>query len=155
MSAEEREEWLKQKKKAKVNTKKWKTLFSETVEDFVKVGGVYQDVLEKYRLHRFHRIFLGPRVALKMIREFTENMNGKVLELQSDYSEKYQPQPDGDFQSQYFNKQNSLSMEGHAARYWNAQKEKMFSITTQHSPTRRDRIEAQQKLNGAQKSTEQ
>ena len=59
-----------------------------------------------------------------MISEFTENMNGKVLELQSDYSKKYQPQPDGDFQSQYFNKQNSLSMEGHAARYWNAQKEK-------------------------------
>ena len=52
---------------------------------------------------------------MKMIREFTENMNGKVLELQSDYSEKYQPQPDGDFQSQYFNKQDSLSMEGHAA----------------------------------------
>jgi len=59
-----------------------------------------------------------------MVREFTEKMKGTLLELQSDYSEKYKPEPDGLFQSQYFGRTQSISMEGYATRYWNSQKEK-------------------------------
>ena len=118
MSEEEKQKWLKQKKPATVSTRKAKTKSSEPLKDFVKAGGVYHDVIKNYRLHRFHRIFLGSRVALKMIREYNKSMTSTTLMLQSDYSEKYQMEPDGQFQSQYFDKQQSLSMEGHAAWYW-------------------------------------
>ena len=124
MDDEEREKWLKQKKPATVKSSKWKVKKSEPLQDFVKVNGVYHDLLLRYRLHRFHRIFLGTKVALKMIRKYNKDMVFRTLMIQSDYSEKYQPQPDGQFQSQYFDKHGSVSMEGHAATYYNEAKEK-------------------------------
>ena len=117
MSEEEEQKWLKQKKPARVNTTKYKSKYSSPMKDFVKVDGVYHVLVKKYRLHRFHRTFLGTRVALKMIREFNRSMVYKSVMTQADYSEKYQPQPDGQFQSQYFDKHISLSMEGHATMY--------------------------------------
>ena len=54
MLAEEVEKWLKQKKAAKVNTKKYKTKYAEALQDFVKVNGVYHDLIKNYRKHRFH-----------------------------------------------------------------------------------------------------
>jgi len=119
MSEEETQKWLKQKKPATVTKRKLKTKYSQPLCEFVKVGGVYHNVIKIYRLHRFHQIFLGTRVALKMIREFNRSMISTSLMLQSDYSEKYQMEPDGQFQSQYFDKQQSLSMEDHATTYWN------------------------------------
>ena len=97
MSGDEKEKWLKQKKPAKINTRKFKIKKSDLLKDFVKVGGTYHGILQNYRLHRFHCIFLGTRVALKMIREFNKNMIFRSLMIQSGYSEKYQPQPDGQF----------------------------------------------------------
>ena len=53
MSEEERVKWLQQKKPAKVNTKKYKTKYSDTLKEFVKVGGVYHTALtSSVKLHR-------------------------------------------------------------------------------------------------------
>ena len=124
MSEQEFERWLKIKKPARIKSSKYKTKYSLPLQEFVKKKGVYHDLLLKYRLHRFHRLFLGTKVSLKMIREFNKSLEFKSLMLQSDYSEKFEKLPYGLYQSQYFDRKASLSMEGYAATYYNVQKEK-------------------------------
>jgi len=45
----------------------------------------------------------------------------------SDYTQRYQPSPDGEFQSQHFGKHQSLSMEGYATTYWSELEEKFVT----------------------------
>jgi len=119
MSDEEKEAWLQQQKPARIVSNKYKFKKCQPMKDFVKIGGVYQDAIQNYRLHRFHRTFLGTKVAIKKLRAYNLAVASCIL-LQSDYMEKYQPQPDGQFQSQYFGKRQSLSCEGHATWYQSA-----------------------------------
>lgn len=122
MSPEEMERWLgKKKRKATIKSSKYKSKYAEALQEFVKCDGTYHQQLRQYMLHRFHRTFLGTKVALKKIREYNENTPESIM-IQSDYTEKYQPQPDGQFQSQYFDRNASLSAEGHAVTYYDVKK---------------------------------
>ncbi|KAL7554297.1 hypothetical protein ACHAWF_018122 [Thalassiosira exigua] len=119
MTEEEKEEKRPTKKSAKINSKKCRSYNRKPMREFVKKGGIYESKLKMYQLHRWHRIFLGKDVALKMFREHVINNPGTHLLTNRDHSERYQPSPDGEFQTEHFAKEMSLSMEGCVAHYRN------------------------------------
>ena len=124
MSEEEKEVILRNKKPASINTKKFKTRYKTPLHKFMEKGGVYEEQMKSYLCHKFHRTFLGQGMALKMITDYaSENAKTAILTNQ-DHSERYQPEPDGEFQSQHFGKYQSLSMEGYATTYFNHMKQK-------------------------------
>ena len=80
--------------------------------DFVKKGGVYKDTPKRILCHKFHCKFLGNDIALKMFRKFVARNPGTTLLTNRDYYERYQPSPEGEFQSEHFGKHQSVSLEG-------------------------------------------
>ena len=94
MTEEEKIEKRKTKKSAKIGTKNFRTLFTTTLREFVAVDGPYHKMLKEYRKHRWHRVFLGKDVALKMYRDLVESNPGKYLLTNRDHSERYQPSPE-------------------------------------------------------------
>ncbi len=119
MTTAEIEEKRKTSKSAKIFTKQYRSLYVKPLSEFVKIGGVYHNTMKMYRLHRWHRIFLGTDGALKMFRNHLLANPGTHMLTNRDHSERYQPSPDGEFQTEHFAKHQSLSMEGCAAYYCN------------------------------------
>ena len=106
------------KKPARIGNKKFRTLHRKTVKEFVKEGGVLHENLRKYNRHRFHRVFLGQEVGLKMARQYVDNHPQEAICTNRDHSDKYvAPDADGEFQLEHFGKDAAVSMEGCAVNY--------------------------------------
>ena len=78
------------KKPNKIFSKKYKSVHRGKVSEFVKKGGIYEQILLGYRLHRFHRIFLGTKVVLKMYRDLVLFNPATHMLTNSDYAQRYQ-----------------------------------------------------------------
>ena len=59
-----------------------------------------------------------------MFRQHVANNPKTHLMTNQDHSERYQPSPDGEFQSEHFGKHKSMSMEGYATNLYSAKHEK-------------------------------
>ena len=100
---------------------------------------------EKKRRHRGQPIKGMQKKAAAAAATTGSNTNDTLMAAvemtQSDLSEKYQPQPDGQSQRQYFGNHQSLSTEGHTMTSWNVREETMvFSVSVLSCQTRRGRM---------------
>ncbi|KAL7546848.1 hypothetical protein ACHAWF_010174 [Thalassiosira exigua] len=125
MTEEEIQEKRKTKKSAKIVSKKYRTAKRDPLKEFVKKGGTYQKGIKAYRAHRWHRKFLGHGVALKAYREYVHKNPRTHIVTNRDHANRYQKNADLEYQSEHYAKEQSLSMEGCAADYYNI-------ITGQH-----------------------
>ena len=108
MSTEEKN---MQKKKPEIKSKQVRARVTSTISDFVKKDGIYHKHLRKMCFHRFHVIMLGSQMAIKSRTEECMT-NSLYISTQRDFSERYQPAPNGEIMSEGFGKDQSLSMEG-------------------------------------------
>ena len=120
MSEDEMPKQRLTKKSPKISMKKFRTRCSSTVKELFKENGVFHSNLNIYRPHWFHWQYLWKNIVLKMFSHYVQSKTGTHLLTNRDHLERYQPAPDGEFQTEHFDKHQSLSMERCTASYFNS-----------------------------------
>ena len=117
--------------KPKVRELKLRIKVTARMCDFVKKGGIFEDYSRKMFFHSTHVLLLGTKFCGRMVYKLASEIDGTLV-LELDYSEKYQPVPMREIQSEHFGKDASLSIEIAIATYtaWFEGKDKPASRKT-------------------------
>ena len=97
--------------KAKIQKKKLRTRHKEPLKKFVKKRGTYAKQLRKMFSHKYHVILLGKDHKKKSRFEHTKR-RANIVKTERDFTERWDSNPNGQAQHEYFNKDESLGMEG-------------------------------------------
>jgi len=79
--------------------------------EFMKENGTYQKHMQHFLYHCFLIVMCGTRVAGKMA-ETVVRSNDHMLLARADHTERYQPSPNGELQSEGLGQEDSVSIEG-------------------------------------------
>ena len=96
----------------KVRQVKLRIMMTEAINEFIKPGGTYEKYLWKMFQHQMHVKLLGSKFGVRMCYDHFKQNNG-VIAVEMDYSERYQPVPMREIQSENFAKDANVSMEIH------------------------------------------
>ena len=105
-----------ERKGAKVVKKTFRTIHSEPLSSFVGKKGTYAKQMRKMHSHK-HRIRMGSKHIKKKSRSRHAEMRAYILNLERDFAERWQANPNGQAQHEYFNKEVSVGMEGITVLY--------------------------------------
>ena len=62
-----------------ISTKKYRTKYAESMIDFIKKVGLYKDTLKIIPCHKFHCMFFGNYIALKLFYVFVAHNPGTTF----------------------------------------------------------------------------
>jgi hypothetical protein len=85
-------------------------MLTEMMSDFIKPRGTYETYPWKMLFHSTHVKLLGSRFCMSMIYDYAATTDGLIV-CEMDYSERYQPVPMREIQSENFGKDEDVSME--------------------------------------------
>ena len=105
------------KPKPKIKTHKNRIMIREKKKYFMAPGGQYQKSLRKMKFHKYHVKILGKYGCMKG-REEEAVSDPSVVSTNRDHGENYQVSADGQIQSEYYAKDQDLSMEGVSVKYY-------------------------------------
>ena len=94
----------------RVRTVRLRIMITESMKDFMKQGGTYETYLWKMYHHIAHVKLLGSKFGSRMCYNHWKENDG-VIVMELDYSERYQPVPMREIQSENFAKDADVSME--------------------------------------------
>ena len=94
----------------KIKKVKLRIMLREEMKEFIKPGGTYETYLWKMFHHATHVKLLGLKFGVQMCYHYSENNDGIII-TKMDYSERYQPIPMREIQSENFAKDTDVSME--------------------------------------------
>ena len=94
----------------KVRQVKLRIMMTEPLNEFIKIGGTYEKYLWKMFQHQVHVKLLGSKFGVRMCYDHFKQNDG-VIVVEMDYSERYQPVPMREIQSENFAKDADVSME--------------------------------------------
>ena len=95
---------------SKVKKVKLQIMLTEPLNEFLQLGGTYKTYLWKMKQHQMHVKLMGSKFGVRMCYDYFQQNDG-VLVTEMDYSEKYQPSPNREMQSEHFGKDTDVSME--------------------------------------------
>lgn len=85
-------------------------MLTEQLNEFLQPGGTYETYLWKMKQHQMHVKLMGSKFGVRMCYDYFQQNDG-VLVAEMDYSERYQPSPMREIQSEHFGKDADVSME--------------------------------------------
>ena len=85
-------------------------MMTEAINEFIKLGGIYEKYLWKMFQHQMHMKLLGSKFGVRMCYDHFKQNDG-VIVVKMDYSERYQPVTMREIQSENFAKDVDVSME--------------------------------------------
>ena len=91
-------------------------MLTESMNEFMKNGGTYENYMWKMYNHIAHVKILGSKFGSRMCYDHWKETDG-VIVIELDYSERYQPIPMREIQSENFAKDSDVSMEIHIVSY--------------------------------------
>ena len=94
---------------SKVKQVKLRIMLTEPLNDSLSPGGTYETYLWKMFQHQMHVKLLGSKFGVRMCYDYFQQ-NNRVLVAEMDYSERYQPIPMREIQSENFGKDADVSM---------------------------------------------
>ena len=97
--------------KAKIQTIKMRTLHKELLSKFVSKEGTYATQLKKMFSHKYRVILSGKKRKGKTRLEHARKRR-RTIKTEQDFSERASFEPNGQAQFEYFNKDESLGIEG-------------------------------------------
>ena len=108
---EELTEEEKKVKKARIVKKVFRTIHSELLSEFVAKKGTYAKEMRKMLSHKYRVRLLG-KSHKKRTRYKHATKRKNSWKIDRDFSERFLPLPNNQAQHEYFNKDESLGMEG-------------------------------------------
>ncbi|KAL7533170.1 hypothetical protein ACHAXR_005079 [Thalassiosira sp. AJA248-18] len=100
-----------EKTKAKIVKRLFRTIHTESLLSFIKKRGTYAKELRKMLSHKYRVRLLG-RDFKKFTRYEHANRRRNTLKLERDFTERFGPKPNNQAQHEYFQKDESLGIEG-------------------------------------------
>jgi hypothetical protein len=105
----------------KVRKVKLQIMLTEPLNKFLQPGGTYETYLWKMKQHQMHVKLMGSKFGVRMCYDYFQQNDG-VLVTEMDYSERYQPSPNREIQSEHFGKDADVSMEIRIVSFQDTQK---------------------------------
>jgi hypothetical protein len=94
----------------KIKQVKLRIMLMEPINEFLQPGGTYKKYIWKMKQHQMHVKLLGSKFGVRMCYHYFQDNDGVVV-AEMDYSERYQPIPMHEIQSENFGKDADVSME--------------------------------------------